>query len=178
MKKVLEREDLERMVVERRREIARGDCTMARATMLRGQVQMLKGWIRELEEEAAAARRRRQQTRRTTREDAMRLARLDRPLPYLRGSDTSRLAAEDAAPEAPNHRTRILALLLMREGGMTWDRISRTLEIRPSTCRARIADLQDLGLVEDSGRRAATDSGSEAAVWVAWKHAGEREAAG
>lgn len=108
---------------------------------------------------------------RETRERAMLLAQKHNPLPYIRGSRTSKAAARDAEAKAPSKRVQVLALLLHRgEAGCTDHQIAETLEMPPSTARPRRVELVEMGLVVDSGKRRETPYGSEATVWVADIH--------
>lgn len=88
--------------------------------------------------------------------------------PYQRHSDTSRAAAEAVAPNAGTLRRKLLDFLAGRGGtGATDEESQDALQMPPSTQRPRRVELQQAGLVRDSGRRRKVRSGREAVVWVA-----------
>lgn len=87
-------------------------------------------------------------------------------LPYQPHSDTSREAAEKAAPRAMTDSQRVLALFQKWPAiGFTDEELIRFTGMNPSTARPRRIDLVKAGLVRDSGRRRKTLSGSWAVVW-------------
>lgn len=89
-------------------------------------------------------------------------------LPYVADSDTSRAAAEQAAPRAAVGRSRVLELLRAAlPDGLTDEQIARTLRMNPSTERPRRIELVRAQLVVDSGRTRHTRAKVRAVVWVA-----------
>ena len=91
-------------------------------------------------------------------------------LPFARGSQTSRDAAEQAKPNAATQRARVLKLV--RESGwsddpgLTDEQIQERLGLSGNTQRPRRMELVTMGLIKDSGRTRKTKSGREAVVWV------------
>ena len=90
------------------------------------------------------------------------------PLPYVRGSETSKEAAIAAEPNAGTQRRRVLDhLRLYPNAGQTDHEMQEALEMNPSTQRPRRVELVRAGLVKDSGMYALTPSGKRAVVWMA-----------
>ena len=87
--------------------------------------------------------------------------------PFVAGSRTSREAAASVIPSTPNLRARVLTLLRRTPAGLTDEEIQTVLGMNPSTQRPRRIELERMGLVFDSGRRRATQSGRMATVWYA-----------
>jgi len=91
-------------------------------------------------------------------------------LPYIKDSATSAEAAERAEPRAETQRALVFRTIMVgRPGlvGMTDDEIHAALDMNPSTLRPRRIELQNRGLVEDSGEKRRTRSGRWATVWRA-----------
>jgi hypothetical protein len=88
--------------------------------------------------------------------------------PFVRGSDTSKAAADSVEADTPTLRERVYAAIKGYEDrGATDDCIEQQLKLRHQTASARRRELQLLGMVVDSGRRRETRSGRKATVWVA-----------
>jgi hypothetical protein len=92
---------------------------------------------------------------------------IDRDPPAVRGSETSREAAEEIRP----HLNRLEAVVLdaVRASGMdglTDEEGIDATRLSPSTYRPRRVRMVELGRVVDSGRKRATASGRLAVVWV------------
>lgn len=91
-----------------------------------------------------------------------------KPLPYVRGSETSKAAAIAAEPNAGTQRRRVLdCLRKWQSRGLTDHQMQVWLEMNPSTQRPRRIELVRAGLVKDSGQTRLTPSGKRAVVWVA-----------
>lgn len=87
---------------------------------------------------------------------------------FVRGSATSRQAAEEIRPERRRLRDQVLAFLRGRgQLGATDLEMQELLEMNPSTQRPRRIELLDGGLIEDSGTTRPTPSGRKATVWRA-----------
>lgn len=169
---VTREEILERLEEIKGRELV----SMADGERARGERKVWGELLTRSTEQQEEERERRRRLQRTTREDAMRLARLDRRPPDS-GRGTSRLAGAQIRVDAPNLRTAVLALLLMRPYGLTDQQMQDVLSLDADTQRARRWELSDqLGLVFDSGRTRETRKGNPATVWVAWKHVEEQAA--
>lgn len=98
---------------------------------------------------------------------AMRSADLfDPPPPYQRHSTTSKVAASAILPNAKTLRAAVLNYL-RAYGGATDDEIQAALNMSGNTERPRRRELEQHGLVRDSGRRRLTHSGRQAVVWEA-----------
>ena len=92
--------------------------------------------------------------------------------PYVDGSSTSYLTAQQISAYSPNLRTRVLAFLMRRGGhGATDEEIQDALDMNPSTERPRRVELVDAGFVRDSGETRPTHSGNGAVVWEATEDA-------
>ena len=89
--------------------------------------------------------------------EATRLARTTDP-------DTSHLAAKSASVRGPNQRLKVWEAI-KHLGEATDYEISAYLQILRSSAGKRRQELTEVGLVEDSGKRRLTDTGSSAIVW-------------
>jgi hypothetical protein len=86
---------------------------------------------------------------------------------HVRGSDTSRAAAESVRTTAPIQQAAVLAYLAQcGPQGATVDEIEEALGLRHQSASARMTEAVRMGLAEDSGERRRTRSGRTAAVWV------------
>lgn len=81
-------------------------------------------------------------------------------------TDTSRAAAESVVESSKVWRQRVLNLIVSR-GGLTADEVRAILRCAHNTTSPRITELKLLGLIEDRGRRRATEAGRQAIVWEA-----------
>lgn len=81
---------------------------------------------------------------------------------------TTTLAARDhIATKRHTLRQQVLEYITsLYEFGATDDEMQRHLNMPGSTQRPRRQELQEMGLVKDSGRRRKTLSGRDAIVWV------------
>jgi DNA-binding Lrp family transcriptional regulator len=88
-------------------------------------------------------------------------------VPYVKGSDTSRAAAESMVPHVSAIEASVLAFV-KRAGrmGTTCDEIEDRMKLAHQTASARIKGLADKGLIRDSGARRKTRSGRAARVYV------------
>jgi hypothetical protein len=85
-------------------------------------------------------------------------------VPYVRGSDTSKAAADSMQRASETIRADVLAYI--REGAATCDEVEEGLSLTHQTASARIRELVLLGSVRDSGARRKTRSGRQARVYV------------
>lgn len=81
------------------------------------------------------------------------------------GTRTSRDAAHAIKPHVAAQRSRVLALLASRDGGMTAQEIEDALSLSGSSVRPRLVELRETGCVRDSGRTRLTASKRSAVVW-------------
>jgi predicted transcriptional regulator len=89
-------------------------------------------------------------------------------VPYVRGSDTSRAAADSMAPHVSAIESDVLAYVKRKHGyGSTCDEIEYAMGLAHQTASARLKGLADKGLIRDSGARRKTRSGRAARVYVA-----------
>jgi hypothetical protein len=87
---------------------------------------------------------------------------------FVRGSETSKAAAEAVDVHAGLMRNQVLAFIRARgDEGATDQEVSLALDMDSDTARARRCELRDSGLVRDNGRRRPTASGRRAVAWVA-----------
>lgn len=118
---------------------------------------------------------RQEELREVTRREAEKLVERDQQdPPYVKGSKTSRQAAQEIRKDAPNKRIQVLAFLLEHPDGRTDEEIQNALDMAPSTERPRRVELHDMDLVVDSNRTRETSTGNDAVIWTAWKHAGKQ----
>lgn len=85
--------------------------------------------------------------------------------PAHNGTRTSRDAAHAIKPHVAAQRSRVLALLAGREGGMTAQEIEDALSLSGSSVRPRLVELRESGCVRDSGRTRKSASGRACVVW-------------
>lgn len=82
--------------------------------------------------------------------------------------ETSAQAAAAVKPKTPSQRQRVLAAIRAAGSrGLTDEQIVEQVGLGPNSGRPRRKELQEMGLVRDSGLRRRTVSGAEAAVWIA-----------
>lgn len=87
--------------------------------------------------------------------------------PYVRGSETSKAAAESVVPVLGRHEGMVLDLIRAAgELGATDDEIEVATGLRHQTASARRRGLVLKGRVRDSGDTRNTRSGCKAVVWV------------
>ena len=93
----------------------------------------------------------------------------DQPLldwvPYVRGSDTSKAAADHMRRHVETIRAAVLHFI--QEGAATCDEVEEGLTLSHQTASARLRDLVLMGKIKDSGARRPTRSGRAARVYVA-----------
>lgn len=80
---------------------------------------------------------------------------------------TTLSARDHIAPKRPTLRQQVLDYIAnLHEFGATDEEIQRHLEMAGSTQRPRRQELQEMGLLKDSGMRRKTLAGRDAIVWV------------
>ena len=85
---------------------------------------------------------------------------------YQRHSPTSQAAAEAIAPTTGTLRAEVYAFLKLRgEQGATDEEIQRALHMEGNTARPRRRELEQSGLIRDSGATRQAISGRSAVVW-------------
>jgi len=88
-------------------------------------------------------------------------------LPYNRGSETSKEAAEAKKETRARDEARVLNFLRSRgEEGATDYEIEKSTGLRQSSASARRNGLVKKGLVRDSGMKRKTSTGQRAIVWI------------
>jgi hypothetical protein len=88
-----------------------------------------------------------------------------RPVPFAKGSDTSRAAAEEMQGEAARLRRSVLAAYRTAgHFGMTPDQCAKLLHVSVLACRPRCTELLQAGLLERTGERRKNQSGLNANV--------------
>lgn len=89
--------------------------------------------------------------------------------PHQKGSDTSKLAAIEL--DGTRRATlRAMVFRALRERGSTGatdEELQQALRLQGNTERPRRRELEEVGLVRDSGVRRKTQAGKAAVVWVA-----------
>lgn len=88
--------------------------------------------------------------------------------PSVKGSDTSKAAAESVKHDAKHLRAACYVhVLASGEVGVTCDEVETIMDGRHQTISPRIRELVSEGRIIDSGRRRKTRSGRNAAVYIA-----------
>lgn len=88
--------------------------------------------------------------------------------PFVRESETSRLAAEAIKPNAGTLRAMVYDYIKSRgESGATDAEMQDALDMRPQTQTPRRIELLQAGLIKNSGAHRPTPRGRKASVWVA-----------
>jgi len=83
-------------------------------------------------------------------------------------------AADEITSVSGRLRAMVFGVVLASgETGVTCDEVEVIADLRHQTASARLKELKDKGLVEDSGRRRKTRSGRGAAVHVVAKGGGD-----
>jgi hypothetical protein len=94
----------------------------------------------------------------------------DQPLldwvPYVKGSDTSRDAAESMRPHVSAIENYVLGFV-EAPGGATCDEVECLSRLPHQTASARLKGLRDKGLIKFSGAKRPTRTGRAAMVYVA-----------
>lgn len=91
-----------------------------------------------------------------------------KPPPFVKGSDTSKAAADSIKPFVAADKAKVFQYIEKQgDAGSTDDQIEVALDLRHQTASARRRDLVLDGAVKDSRERRKTRSGRSAAVWVA-----------
>lgn len=81
---------------------------------------------------------------------------------------TSQQALNQIRSSAANIRDRVLdAIQSFGADGLTTNECAALIDIDKGTVQPRTSELFTAGLIQDSGRRRANDSGKNAIVWVA-----------
>lgn len=96
----------------------------------------------------------------------------ERTAPFQPHSATSVAAAQAIRPHMGRQQERVLHFLQTKgDAGATDEEIAEALGLNPSAARPRRVELQEHGLVADSGRRRQTRSGRSAVVWISLRRA-------
>lgn len=83
-----------------------------------------------------------------------------------RRTDTSKGAAEGQKYRAPNLRWAVILVLQDQKRAMTTEEIAEALERPYGSVQPRLSELQEKGLVRDSGRRGLTKWGKPCIKWI------------
>ena len=89
-----------------------------------------------------------------------------RPAPSVRGSETSLAAAVSISGNRNGMHDRIMRFLLAHPEGATDEQIQIGIDMNPSTERPRRGELEQLGKIKNSGRKARTLSKRSAVIWI------------
>ncbi len=93
---------------------------------------------------------------------------LDGPIPAANAATTRRAAAASIRTDAASLRGKVLGFLILQgDTGSTDEEIQTALGMSGNTERPRRKELEQLGLVRDSGQVRATKAGRAACVWCA-----------
>jgi len=93
-------------------------------------------------------------------------------MPYPESAGFKRDGTSQIAANTTDASTlRAMALASVKSGPKTADQVAEHLGIDRLAIRPRLTELQALGMVRDSGNRAANASGKKAIVWEATKKA-------
>lgn len=89
------------------------------------------------------------------------------PLPYARGSKTSRKAAESMRSYAASQRMQILQFIKSRGVyGATCDETEIALNLSHQTASARFSDLKKISAIRETSQERSTRTGSMASVCI------------
>lgn len=88
-------------------------------------------------------------------------------LPYTKGSDTSKAAAESMVEPSKNQRYLIWELISRCIHGATCQEVERYLDICHQSCSTRMMELRQMGRLKYNGKTRKTESNREANVHVA-----------
>lgn len=81
--------------------------------------------------------------------------------------ETTHEAGRAIKPTAKTLRARVFMFILAKgETGATLEEMEQALKMPGNTVRPRRVELEDRGLVQDSGRKRLTASGRSAIVWT------------
>jgi len=88
---------------------------------------------------------------------------------YIHSSarDTERQAAKNALGNSGNQRSRIYEYIASQPDGATLDELASALGLLIQSATPRRKELEDAGLIRDSGKRRKTASGNNSIVWIA-----------
>lgn len=86
--------------------------------------------------------------------------------PFVKGSETSKDAAERIAPALGYLQQVVLDTLSAVRPGLTTDEIEVRTGLRHQTASARVRELAQRGYIEATGEKRPTRSGRAAAVYV------------
>ena len=86
-----------------------------------------------------------------------------------RQTDTSKNAAQEQKYRAPNLRSAVILVLQDHKRAMTTEAIAEALERPYGSIQPRLSELQDKGLVRDSGVRGMTRWGKPCIKWILTK---------
>ena len=90
------------------------------------------------------------------------------PMPPASGSATSQAAAQSITQDTNGQRAAVLEFIRsMNVWGATDQEVQQQLDMGGSTQRPRRRELQQAGLIEDSGQTRPTCAGRQAILWVA-----------
>jgi hypothetical protein len=97
-------------------------------------------------------------------------------MPVHSGTPTSAAAARQIAGHTKTLRAQVFAYFVRRKDlGATDEEVQRALRMPGNTERPRRQELEEQGLVIDSGLKRTTASGREAVVWVLKNYAPKQE---
>ncbi len=87
-------------------------------------------------------------------------------VPAARPTDTSMLAADGVAEDAPDGRRLVVDVITASVSGLTADQAAEEIGRTVLYTRPRVAELKRQGLIIDSGERRENLSGRPAIVWI------------
>ena len=87
--------------------------------------------------------------------------------PYVKGSETSKAAAESIKESTSSIRAKIYALIAASDFGMTCDEVEAKTNLLHQTASARVRELVLQKRIADSGAKRKTRSGRGAVVYEA-----------
>lgn len=92
----------------------------------------------------------------------------EQSLPYAKGRETSKAAAESMLPHAGTLRAMVYDEIKARGSiGATSDEIEHVFDMLHQTISPRVYELAKAGFIVDSGKRRSTRSYRRAIVWIA-----------
>lgn len=85
--------------------------------------------------------------------------------PYVRGSETSKAAAESMVPHVAAQRARVLEVIQAAEDGVTDQEGAERCGLTSQSWCPRRLELERAGLIQKADFKRATRSGRQAVVW-------------
>lgn len=87
------------------------------------------------------------------------------PMVHKNAKDTERMAAEFIAPKVTGLRLKALQSLAAAPSGLTGSQVADKMNAWLYSVKPRLTELQNMGLVQDSGERQPNERNRQEVVW-------------